>query len=62
MNDTVNVSLGVHGNEKFLFVHTLTRNADPSTPVKWDVTHNGKDISVGLLEPPLRFFYRGGGV
>ena len=62
VNGTVNVSLRVHGNEKFLFVHTLTRNANPSTPVKWDITHNGKKISVGLLEPPLRsFFYRGGG-
>ena len=57
VNGTVNVSLKVHGNEKLLFVHTLTRDADPSTPVKWDVTHNGKDISVGLLEPPLRSFF-----
>lgn len=24
--------------------------------MKWDITHNGKEISVGLLEPPLRFF------
>ncbi len=63
VNGTVNVSLKVHGNEKLLFVHTLTRDADPSTPVKWDVTHNGKDISVGLLEPPLRsFFTEEGGV
>ena len=57
VNGTVNVSLRVHGNEKLLFVHTLTRDADPSTPVKWDITHNGKDISVGLLEPPLRSFF-----
>ena len=57
VNGTVNVSLRVHGNEKFLFVHTLTRNANPSTPVKWDITHNGKEISVGLLEPPLRSFF-----
>ena len=57
VNGTVNVSLKVHGNEKLLFVHTLTRDADPSTPVKWDVTHNGKDILVGLLEPPLRSFF-----
>ncbi|WP_315363920.1 hypothetical protein [Prevotella jejuni] len=56
VNGTVNVSLRVHGNEKFLFVHTLTRNANPSTLVKWDITHNGKEISVGLLEPPLLFF------
>ena len=57
VNGTVNVSLKVHGNEKLLFVHTLTRDADPSTPVKWDITHNGKEISVGLLEPPLRSFF-----
>ena len=57
VNGTVNVSLRVHGNEKLLFVHTLTRDADLSTPVKWDITHNGKDISVGLLEPPLRSFF-----
>ena len=37
-------------------MHTLTRNANPSTLVKWDITHNGKEISVGLLEPPLLFF------
>ncbi len=57
VSGTVNVSLRVHGNEKLLFLHTLIRDADPSTPVKWDITHNGKDISVGLLEPPLRSFF-----
>ncbi|MBW4772895.1 hypothetical protein [Prevotella jejuni] len=59
VNGTVNVSLKVHGNEKLLFVHTLTRDADPSTPVKWDVTHNGKDV----VRTTFAFlFYRGGGV
>ncbi len=57
VNNTINVSLRVHDSEKLFFTYTLTRDADPSTAVKWDVTLNGKDMVIGLSEPPSRSFF-----
>ncbi|BAR95093.1 hypothetical protein PI172_0365 [Prevotella intermedia] len=36
--------MNLYSNEPLIFTNTLTQGSDPSTSVKWDVTHNGKNI------------------
>ncbi|WP_219434371.1 glycosyl hydrolase 108 family protein [Prevotella intermedia] len=57
VNGNISISLNLYSNEPLIFTNTLTQGSDPSTSVKWDVTHNGKNIATALSEAPTRSMF-----
>ena len=58
VNGNISISLRLYDKELLVFTNTLTRGADPTTAVKWDVTYDGKNIVTALPEPPDRSIFR----
>lgn len=61
VNGVKTLSLRVNNQEELVFTNTLTENADPSTPIKWEVVYEGKngENKTTILEaPPSRELFR----
>ena len=58
VNGHISISLRLYDKEPLVFTNTLTRGADPTTAVKWDVTHDGKNIVTALPERPDRSIFK----
>ena len=61
VNGVKTLSLRVNSQEELVFTNTLTENADPSTPIKWEVVYEGKngENKTTILEaPPSRELFR----
>lgn len=65
VNGVKTLSLRVNSQEELVFTNTLTENADPSTPIKWEVVYEGKngENKTTILEaPPSRELFREEGI